>query len=263
MLLIAPTHYTVRGHDNPYVQEDADVSRASQQHATLVSFLPQAHVFQSPHRDAVFVANSALILHHLPRVALLSSMKYAHRKLEISPIRKILHSLHYTTFQFPTTHIFEGQGETKWFGNTLFCGYGHRATRSSCDVLQRVLHTIYSKYNMPAPQVVPLRIEDSYFYHLDIAMLKLSETSCIVHKRAFSPKTIEKIREFIPTVHVLSSSDTLCLNSVIIGDTLLTNKLSSTDQQKIKRMSGLRIQQIDTSAFNASGGGVRCMILDL
>jgi len=263
MILIAPTHYFVRGHDNPYIQEHVDISKAKEQHHHLASLLPSARMFNSPHRDAVFVANSALVLHGLPRVVLLSHMKYAHRNHEIPIIRNILHSLQYTTFKFPSSHVFEGQGEAFWFGNTLFCGYGYRSTRSSCAILQHVLHKIYSSYHKPTPLVVPLRLEDSRFYHLDIAMLKLSDTECIVHADAFSSKTIQTIKSLIPVVHVITTSNTLCLNAIVYRNTLITNQLSVSDQRKLESITHLPIVQVNTSAFNASGGGVRCMILDL
>ena len=107
-----------------------------------------------------------------------------------------------------------------------------------------------------------LSIESADYYHLDLAMLEFNDDSCIIHKGAFSPTSIKKLRDVLK-VHVLDTSDPFCLNSVVQEDTLLTPVVSDDVKRYLEDVTGRDVIQNDTSIFNKSGGSVRCMILDI
>ena len=64
-------------------------------------------------------------------------------------------------------------------------------------------------------------------------------------------------------VHIIDTEDHFCLNAVVQGDELLTNKVSECVKGQLEEITGLKVVQNDTSVFQKSGGSVRCMILDL
>jgi len=202
-ILISPNNYFIQPNkkNNVYIQ-DSDTSHAAQQHADLVSLLHDTIVFQLPLnrklRDSVFVANGGLSLWGVP-ACILSNMKFAHRKEELPYMEKILHDMKIKTIHFPSETIFEGQGECCWFhdGSILLCGYGYRNTRRTCDELEALLHKVYRHYGKTPPQVIPVKIENPYFYHLDFAVFKFSETECILHPKAFSKKTIQLLYDVL------------------------------------------------------------------
>ena len=192
-ILVSPNNFFIQPNEknNVYIQKDSDTSHAIQQHAALVSVLHDPIVYElPPHRklrDSVFVANGGLSLWGIP-ACIVSNMKYAHRKEEMPYMKKMLHDLNIKSIPFPPETIFEGQGECFWFhhGSILLCGYGYRNTRSTCDQLSSLVQKVYRTYGKPPPRVIPVKIEDPYFYHLDLAMFKFSETQCIIHPKAFS-----------------------------------------------------------------------------
>ncbi len=108
-----------------------------------------------------------------------------------------------------------------------------------------------------------LPIESADYYHLDGAMLEFNDDSCIIHKRAFSSTSIKKLKAALKKVHVLDTSDSFCLNSVIQSDTLLTHHVSEDVKEYLEYVTGRRVIQNDTDIFEKSGGSVRCMILDI
>ena len=215
--------------------------------------------------DIVFIANGGLSLWGLPeQLLILSHMKYKQRQDELQYIKKICIDQGLIGIEFPSTEPFEGQSEVEWFhnGSLLVCGYGHRSTKKSFKILDTLLNQIYSKYNRKSPTLLMLPIESVDYYHLDLAMLKFNDDSCIIHKRAFSPTSIKKLQSVLK-VHVVDTNDAFCLNSMVQEDILLTPLVSKEIQTYLEDVTHLRVIQNDTSIFEKSGGSVRCMILDI
>lgn len=244
------------------------------EHAQVVSIIEDATIYTinapkgKPLPDIVFVANGGFSLWGLPEpIMILPQMKYKQRKDELPYLKEICVDQGLFALDFPTTDVFEGQAEAKWFhnGSLLVCGYGHRATKKSFAVLDKLLKHIYSLYNRPAPKLLVLPLESADYYHLDVAMLEFNDDSCIVHKRAFSPESIKKLRAALGSskVHVIDTDDSFCLNAVVQRKTLLTHLLTEDVKRFIEKTTGLKVIQNDTDIFEKSGGSVRCMILDI
>jgi N-dimethylarginine dimethylaminohydrolase len=97
-------------------------------------------------------------------------------------------------------------------------------------------------------------------------MLEFNDDSCIVHRKAFSEESIQKIRDFLgpSKVNLIDTADSMCLNAVVDGKNLVTHKLTDKAMKKVlEEITGLRIREVDVSEFEKSGGSVRCMTLDL
>jgi N-dimethylarginine dimethylaminohydrolase len=221
--------------------------------------------------DIVFAANAGVCLPRLPEtVVLLPSMKYAHRKLELPYLRAIFRELKLRTIEFPKDPKapFEGQAELKWFagGTKAICGYGHRSTKQTFTILQRLLRDIYASYGLPPPNMLPVHLQSDAFYHLDLAMLEFDDTQCIVQKGAFSPKTTRAIQDFLgaSNVHILETKDPFCLNAIVDGPHLLTHTLQEKGLKKIlETVTGRTVVETNMSEFELSGGSVRCMSMDV
>lgn len=274
-VLITPNTFQIldyQRNQNPYVIPSNNSKRKLlRDHRNLESKVQNATIYTiNPPRfslpDIVFVANGGLSLWGLPeQVLILSQMKYKQRQDELPYLKEICIDQGVLGIEFPSKEPFEGQSDVKWFhnGRLLVCGYGHRSTKKSFKILDTLLKQIYSKYNRDPPELLVLPIESADYYHLDLAMLEFDD-SCIIHKRAFSPTSIKKLRDALNgKVHVLDTSDPFCLNSVVQEDTLLTPLLSDNVKRYLEDVTGRYVIQNDTSIFNKSGGSVRCMILDI
>jgi N-dimethylarginine dimethylaminohydrolase len=267
---------------NPYIDIRHSVCRGdvSNEHASLVKHYGKSVVvyriithIQLP--DLVFVANGGLSLPRLPEpMIILPLMKYSQRKRELPFLKKMYDDLGIRTVAFPGPAPFEGQAEIKWFhgGRLAVAGYGHRSTKKTFEILDKLLQKIYTKAMRTPPKILALPLESDDYYHLDVAMLEFSKVGigqtdeCIVHKRAFSEKSIALLREFLgpQNVHVLDTDDSFCLNSVVDGKKLITHKITDPRaKEAITSITGLKICELDTREFEQSGGSVRCMTLDI
>lgn len=265
---------------NPYIDIEYPVVKKTakiQHNALTKSFSSPVYVYKilSHHTihlpDVVFVANGGLSLPRLPTPhILLPYMKYPQRKKELQYLKALFKDLDIRTISFPGSDSapFEGQAELKWFHNGTLAvgGYGFRSTKKSFDILETLLIRIYKKYGIVPPKILALPLESDSYYHLDVAMLEYDDSKCIVHKRAFSKKSIQALEEFLGkgNVSVLDTEDSFCLNSVVDGEHLLTHTLSDPAVKGfLEEKTGLDVKQIDTSVFEKSGGSVRCMTLDI
>ena len=267
---------------NPYIDIKYAVSKkeVEKEHRELTKqFVSDVYVYTLSVKpnihlpDLVFVANGGLSLPRLPEPCiLLPYMKYIQRKRELPYLKGMYSDLGIKTIAFPgsSSAPFEGQAELKWFhGGTLAVGgYGHRSTKKSFDILDKVLTRIYTKHGLVPPKLLILPLESDTYYHLDVAMLEFgrSVNQCIVHKRAFSEESISKLRMFLghKAVHVLDTKDSFCLNSVVDGKNLITHKITDAKaKDALETITGLHIKQVNTEEFERSGGSVRCMTLDI
>lgn len=280
-ILIKPTTFGIHPYQinqNPYIIPSHQVmKRAMKEHSELVSKVAGADVYtvaKADHAnqvdipDIVFVANGGFSLRGLPEpIVVLPQMKYKQRKDELPFLMEIFADQGLNMVEFPSDEPFEGQAEAKWFHGTdlLICGYGHRSTKKSFDVLDSLLKKIYKLYGKKSPKILALPLESADYYHLDVAMLEFGDDSCIVHKRAFSPASIKKLEKALGKrkVHVIDTDDKFCLNAVVQGRMLFTHIVSKEVKDYLEKITGLKIVQTNTDVFEKSGGSVRCMIMDI
>jgi len=217
--------------------------------------------------DIIFVANGGLCIPGIPNTIILPHMKYKHRQEELPYLKKMYEDLGIHTIPFPSA-VFEGQAELKWFhgGSKAICGYGFRATKKAFTIAQKLLDGLYKQHGLPPSELLVVPLASADYYHLDVAMLEFNDDSCVIHRKAFSDESIQKIRSFLgpSKVHVIDTEDTLCLNAVVDGKYLITHKMRDKAVKKVlEGITGLRIREVDVSEFEKSGGSVRCMTLDL
>jgi N-dimethylarginine dimethylaminohydrolase len=194
-------------------------------------------------------------------------MKYPQRKEELPYLTRIYKELGLHMIPFPGDEPFEGQAELKWFhgGTKAVCGYGHRSTKKSFQIAKKMFDELYTKNHLSPPELLVLLLASDQYYHLDVAMLEFSDTDCIVHKRAFSNKSIAKLKAFLGAEHVqvIDTEDSFCLNAVVDGPYLITHQLEPSLKKELEQRTGKTIRMADTSEFERSGGSVRCMTLDI
>lgn len=260
---------------NPYIDIHyrPDRKKIMQQHAALEAALSNTVTYtldtvQRPLPDIVFIANGGLCLPRLPKpIVVLPQMKYKQRQEELPYLQKIFADLRIDTVPFPPIAPFEGQAEVKWFhgGTKAVCGYGHRSTKKTFAVLDRLLKEIYGAHGLIAPTLLVIPLASADYYHLDVGMLEYDDTKCIVHRRAFSQTSLKKLQQFLGdhNVHVLDTPDSFCLNAVVDGDRLIAHSLTPPVKQQLEHITGKKITMVNTSEFEHSGGSVRCMTLDI
>jgi len=277
-ITIQPDTFTVDKkivNQNPYIlDKKVNHKLAMEQHKFVVDHLSRNvnYVLEKTKDyipDIVFVANGGMSLPRLPEpVIILPWMKFDQRRNELPYLKEIYTDMNIKMIEFPGNKDapYEGAAESKWFknGEILVMGYGHRSTKESVRIMRSLLNDIYKSYGIPPPTVISFNLQTAFFYHLDIAMLELSPTECVVNKDSIKPKDIKRLAEHDITVHVLNCEDNFCLNAIVDGDNLLIHKMKNKVTKKaLEEISGKKIIECDVSEFEKSGGSVRCMVLDI
>ena len=272
-VLISPSSFEIlpfQTGQNPYLHHQSiHPAKAHTQHSRLVNALSSTIVcplpkLPEPLPDIVFMGNAGLSLPRLRHpLILLPRMKFPQRQHELPYLKQLFHHLHLPTMDYPGVEPFEGQAELKWFdgGRKAVCGYGFRSTKQTYVELDRLFSTLYED----KPQLLVLKLASADFYHLDVAMLAY-DNQCIVHRRAFSPTSLQKLERFLgkQNVTVLDTSDKFGLNAIVDGSKLITHKLQDPSLKPLLHaLTGRTIHEIDVSEFEKSGGSARCMVLDV
>lgn len=275
-LLVQPNTFELFDHQetqNPYIDATVTISKkkVNSQYESLKNSLKNVIEFRatdSQLSDIVFVASGGVCLPRIPRTIILPNMKYSHRKKELPYIKKFLSQAKLKMIEYPSNTIpFEGQAEIKWFhgGMIGICGYGWRSTKKTTTVLKGVMDRVYGENGLIPPFLIPVKLISQDFYHLDLALLDFHDKKCIVHREAFSLKSIKMLKELLgeENVSIIDTTDTFCLNAVVDGKNLIVHEVSAKDRKFLEDTTGLKVKEIDVSEFEKSGGSVRCMVLDV
>jgi N-dimethylarginine dimethylaminohydrolase len=255
VLLCRPTHFTVDYIINPHMQPFAvNAARAKQEWAELVSVLGSLDITvdiieQEPDVPDMVFATDQGIVHD--NTVLLANFRYSERKKERIYYRKWFRDHGFRLRALTNIFPFEG-GDSLFFGNMLFVGIGFRASVASCEELAEKLSI----------DVMPLRLVDPYFYHLDMAFLPIDATTAFYYPGAFSPNSQNLLKRLVPNLYELSKSeaDAYAANSLVSGSDIVIAAGTPAPFRTTLKKLGLTIHEVDISEFKKAGGGVHCLI---
>jgi N-dimethylarginine dimethylaminohydrolase len=204
--------------------------------------------------DIVFTANAALIS---DRLAIVSSFRHPERRSEERAYRERLSSLGYATTRLDDV-FFEGAGDALFDRRLplLYLGHGWRSDRAAAVQLERLCGT----------RVVPLRLVDPRFSHLDLALCPLRSGHVMAHMPAFSPKAQTLLRMTLGNDYLIevNEDDALAFacNAVEAADAIVLHRASDALQFGLQR-AGYRVFETDLSDFHQAGGSSKCLTLRL
>lgn len=200
--------------------------------------------------DVVFATDCCLIRNG--RV-LLSSFRYPERQPESAHFETWFRAHGYTKIQ-QAAHFFEGGGDNLFIGNKILAGHGFRSAPEAADEI----HDFFGL------EVVPLKIVDPFFYHLDTSVAVLSDDTVAFYPPALDEASQKRLRAAVPNVieATLEEARGFGLNAVSDGRTVITSDESESLLQKY-RDAGFTVIGTPILEFRKSGGGVKCMTLDL
>ena len=262
-LMCPPNLYDVDYVINPWMAGNVHASsrtRAAEQWRSLheaVSKIANVDVIQpepgSP--DMVFTANAGL---ERNGIVALSSFFHPERQAEEQHFRRWFHNADYTVLDIPRETPFEGEGDALFStdGTRLWAGYGPRTAASSHHYLAEAWRI----------DVIPLRLIDPRFYHLDTCFAPLEGGNVMYYPQAFDASSIAKIEAFYPPSKrvVVAESDALrfACNAINVGRTIILNEISRelSDQLESKRF---HVVQVALSEFLKAGGAAKCLVMKL
>jgi N-dimethylarginine dimethylaminohydrolase len=261
---------------NPYMGGDVDKDRAREQWDRLrelyeeraedVRVLDPAATWEAlgadsggpppaERPDMVFVAN-----HGVPTAdgagVILARMATDERAGEPEHFRAWAREEGYSV-ESPPSVRFEGMGDALWHPGRrlLWGGHGVRSDRQAYDELADRLDAT----------VVPLELTDDRYYHLDVCLAPLSESTALIQPEAFTQDGLAKIRavfERVLEAPADESTDGLAVNVEVIDDTVILGS-GAPETTALLEDAGYEVLSVDTDEFLKAGGSVCCLTLSM
>ena len=256
VLLCKPTHFVVEYVINPHMQPyTVSASKALEQWQSLVEILQSLDIKvevidqREDVPDMVFATDQGIVR---DGAILLANFRYPQRQKERIYYREWFREHGFRTRSLSNIFPFEG-GDTLFFGDDmLFVGTGFRASVSSCEELSRKLEI----------DVMPLRLVDPFFYHLDMGFLPIDDQTAFYYPPAFSTNSQNLLKRLVPNLIELSEEavKAYAANSFVSGqDIIISAGTPKSFHDQLKQL-GLRVHQVEVSEFKKAGGGIHCLI---
>lgn len=262
-LMCAPTLYEVNYVINPWM--DGNVHRSSREramtqwqdlHSALSQLASVMTVLPQPGcPDMVFTANAGLVRQG---VVALSRFLHPERQAEESHFRKWFDDFGLSIRELPQVTSFEGEGDALFDpdGCRLWAGHGVRTAASSHRFLQEAWDV----------EVIPLRLVDPRFYHLDTCFCPLFDGYLLYFPEAFDEASLARIEQHYAVDKLIrvSQADALrfACNAVNVGRTIVLNRISDGLAEGLQAR-GFQVVQLSLTEFLKAGGAAKCLVLRL
>lgn len=210
---------------------------------------------QSGSPDMVFTANAGLV--HKGVVAL-SSFLHPERQGEEPHFRKWFDDSGFSVCEMPRSTPFEGEGDALFEvdGSCLWAGHGIRTRELSHRRLSETWNV----------DVIPLRLVDPRFYHLDTCFCPLFGGYAMYFPSAFDADSLAQIETRYPEQKRVRVSDADALrfacNAVNVGRTIVLNEISGSLRDRLQSL-GFRVVEVRLTEFLKAGGAAKCLALRL
>jgi N-dimethylarginine dimethylaminohydrolase len=200
--------------------------------------------------DLVFSTDCCLMI---DGKIMLSNFRYQERKPESSFYKKWLQDHGYTNIK-QSRNLFEGGGDAMLCGNKIIAGYGFRSELESHKELEDFFGL----------EVISLRITDPSFYHLDTSLAVLSDNTIAFYPEAIDEESRNRLRTKIPNIieATLDEARGFGLNAISDGENVITSDANNGLLEKYK-LAGFNVMPTPILEFRKSGGGVKCLTLEL
>jgi N-dimethylarginine dimethylaminohydrolase len=259
ILMCPPDHYGIEYEINPWMdcERPSNHDLAVRQWLELRRLLEESGARVSLMRpvkglpDMVFTANLGLVYGDM---AIPAHFRHPERQGEepygqqwLSQHGFYIHPLHHGTF-------FEGAGDARFCGDTIFAGYRIRSEIRGPVEIGDVLQC----------RVIPLELVDPRFYHLDTCFCPLTAGSAIYFPGAFDRYGRKALRGLVDDLIPVSETEAgeFACNAVVLGRTVITN----TECPKLHKALGARgFTPLETplGEFVKAGGSAKCLTLRL
>jgi ornithine--oxo-acid transaminase len=209
--------------------------------------------FGSP--DMVFTANAGL---EHNGIVVLSSFAHPERQAEEQHFRRWFRSAGYTVLNAPRETPFEGEGDALFSidSSRVWAGHGPRTASESHHLLSRV-------WNI---EVVPLRLVDPRFYHLDTCFAPLVDGFVMYYPAAFDSASVANIEACYPADKriIVTEADALnfACNAINVERSVILNEISGELTAQLEA-AGFCVVPVALTEFLKAGGAAKCLVMHL
>jgi N-dimethylarginine dimethylaminohydrolase len=262
-LMCEPTYFDVAYVINPWMQgnvKGTSMQRASEQWRALhdlVAATSDADIVRAQPGlpDMPFTANAGLVLGD---TVVLSRFLYPERQGEESHFERWFYDQGFAVLKLPSTIPFEGAGDALLdrMSPALWMGYGHRSSRRAADYIARWLDI----------EVLPLKLADPRFYHLDTCFCPLFGGYVMYYPPAFDEASQALIAARVGQDKCIAVGEQDALhfacNAVNINRSIILNKVGGVLKAALDK-AGFTVSQTELTEFMKAGGSAKCLTLKL
>lgn len=254
VLLCRPLFYNVSYSINPWmIPGSTNLKKAQEQWERLVEVYLGLDVDvsvidqQKDLPDMVFATDQAIVY---GKTALLSNFRYKERRDENIPYSDWFKRNKYNVKIAKGDIFFEGAGECLFFRDILFAGHGFRSNKKAASYIQETLGI----------EVIPLKLINPNFYHLDTALFPLNNTTAFFYPEAFDASSLELLKKVVPHLIPLSTKEanSFAANSVVTDHHVVMPGNIPTFKDKVENL-GYKAVEVDMSEYIKSGGAAHCL----
>lgn len=147
---------------------------------------------------------------------------------------------------------FEG-GDCVMIGDKMVFGYGFRSDLQAAKEIEKILDI----------EVIPIKLINYRFYHLDTALFSLNSNTLFYVESAFERKSLELLSEKANLISIdEAEANNFAANSMVTnGHVIMT--ANNLKMKKDIEDQGYKVIEVDVSEFLKSGGGIHCLTLVL
>jgi N-dimethylarginine dimethylaminohydrolase len=259
ILMCAPTYFDIEYEINPWMHTDNQASQQEAQAQWQALYDIYAKQLQWDVRliepapglpDMVFTANGGMVLNDK---VVLPNFRQADRQGETEKFKQWFASNGYTDSYMPK-YNFEGEGDAFAWHDYLFIGYPWRTDKAAHQEVADFLGL----------QPVGLQLADARFYHLDTALTIIGGDTVAIYPKAFTEASLKMLRELVPDLIEASDDDAVAygLNAMSDGQSIVLSD-RATNLINLYKERGLQVFPTPIDEFQKSGGGVKCLTLEL
>lgn len=254
VLMCRPTYFDVEYIINPHmVPGSVDKRLAMRQWEALATAIHSLRVKvdvidQRPDvPDMVFATDQGVVQ---DGVVLLANFRYPERKPETDYYREWFKNQGFRLKGLTNVFSFEG-GDALFFGQMLFVGTGFRANAASCEEVAQALDI----------DVIPLRLVDPKFYHLDMCFLPLDVQTAFYYPPAFSQNSCALLQKLVPKLYPLTKKEAggYAANSFVSDGSVVIQTGNHSFRRKLEGL-GKKVIEVNLSEFKKAGGGIHCLV---
>lgn len=257
-LMCAPEHFAVNYAINPWMRPESGVDRGlamRQWEALRAAHESLGHSVATIEPvaglpDMVFAANGATVI---DGTVLGVRFRYPERNGEAAAYLSWFRSHGYSRVHAPA-FVNEGEGDILFAGDTILAGYGFRSDVAAALEVAAVF----------GRRVVPLRLVDPRFYHLDTALCVLDASTAMYYPAAFDDAGAATLRSVFTELIEAKDEDAevLGLNAVCDGlHVVLAAQATGLASSLASR--GFIPVPVNMSELLKAGGGAKCCTLEL
>lgn len=264
ILMCAPTFFEVDYVINPWMDghvHDTTSERSGRQWDALRDTVARHAdvVVQPPVKglpDMTFCANAGLVFGN---TFVPSRFRHAQRHGEEEPDRAWFEHHGFDIVDLPEGILFEGAGDglfDRGVARRLWLGHGHRSDVAAGPALAHLLDV----------EVLPLKLVDPRFYHLDTCFCPLPDGYTLYFPDAFDAASLARIEQHVaPSLRIVvdaHDATSFACNAVSAGRVVILNRASGDLRARLEA-AGFMVIEVALDEFMKSGGAAKCLTLRL